>query len=145
MILLFRERDTYLKDDYYCIKVTRYQWYWHYDYKRVLLNSSLRYDSYMVKTQDLHQGDLRKLEVDLPLVIPNSENILFLISGGDVIHSFTVPRLGVKMDAVPGRLNQTVIQPLYLGKYYGQCREICGANHAFMPISVEVLPSGEIE
>ena len=89
------------------------------------------------------EGDLsgfRLLEVDNPIFLPRGEYIRLLVTGGDVIHSFCIPSLGIKVDAVPGRLNQTYFFPLNLGRFYGQCSEICGANHRFMPINIEVIP-----
>ena len=83
----------------------------------------------------------RLLEVDNPIFIPRCEYIRLLVTGGDVIHRFCIPSMGIKVDAVPGRLNQTHFLPLKLGRYYGQCSEICGANHRFMPINMEVIPS----
>ena len=89
-------------------------------------------------------GDLagfRLLEVDNPIFLPRGEYIRLLVTGGDVIHRFCVPTLGVKVDAVPGRLNQTYFFPLTLGRFYGQCSELCGANHSFMPINLEIIPN----
>ena len=128
------------------LKAIGRQWYWSYEI-RVLSSKevrSYRYDSYMLNRDELKvaDGDLsgfRLLEVDKPIFIPRGEYIRLLVTGGDVIHSFCIPSLGVKVDAVPGRLNQTYFFPLNLGSYYGQCSEICGANHSFMPIKMEVL------
>jgi cytochrome c oxidase subunit 2 len=92
-----------------------------------------------LKVADGDLSGFRLLEVDKPIFIPRGEYIRLLVTGGDVIHSFCIPSLGVKVDAVPGRLNQTYFFPLNLGSYYGQCSEICGANHSFMPIKMEVL------
>lgn len=94
--------------------------------------------------EEKEEGDkagFRLLEVDKPIFVPRGEYIRLLVTGGDVIHSFCVPRLGVKVDAVPGRLNQTYFLPLNIGSFYGQCSEICGANHSFMPINIEIIPS----
>lgn len=106
---------------------------------------TFRYDSYMLpqeqeKEKDNDKAGFRLLEVDNPIFMPRARYIRLLVTGGDVIHRFCVPRLGVKMDAVPGRLNQTFFFPLKLGSFYGQCSEICGANHSFMPIKMEVVP-----
>ena len=93
----------------------------------------------MVPTSDLESGDLRLLEVDNRLVVPIQTHVRVLVTGADVIHSFAVPSLGVKIDAVPGRLNQTSFFVKRPGIFYGQCSEICGANHSFMPIVVEAV------
>ena len=97
----------------------------------------LEFDSYMVPTSDLEQGDMRLLEVDNRVVIPINTHVRVLITGADVIHSWTVPSLGVKADAVPGRLNQVSFFLNRPGVFYGQCSEICGSEHSFMPIVVE--------
>ena len=93
----------------------------------------------MVPISDLESGDLRLLEVDNRLVVPIQTHVRVLVTGADVIHSFAVPSLGVKIDAVPGRLNQTSFFVKRPGIFYGQCSEICGANHSFMPIVVEAV------
>jgi cytochrome c oxidase subunit 2 len=119
------------------VKVVGHQWYWEYQ----LSNSwfSTTFDSYIVHedpTKVLFHG----LDVDNRLVLPTLCSILFLISSADVLHSWTVPSLGVKADAIPGRLNFISSKSNFSGVYYGQCSEICGANHSFMPIVVEFLP-----
>ena len=93
----------------------------------------------MIPTTDLSNGDLRLLEVDNRLVVPIQTQVRVLVTGGDVIHAFAVPSLSVKVDAVPGRLNQTSFFIKRPGVFYGQCSEICGANHSFMPIVVEAV------
>lgn len=100
---------------------------------------SLAFDSYMVAEDDLELGQLRLLEVDNRVVVPAKTHLRFIITSADVIHSWAVPSLGVKCDAVPGRLNQTSVFIKREGVYYGQCSEICGTNHAFMPIVVEAV------
>ena len=100
---------------------------------------SLAFDSYMVAEDDLELGQLRLLEVDNRVVVPAKTHLRFIITSADVLHSWAVPSLGVKCDAVPGRLNQTSIFIKREGVYYGQCSEICGTNHAFMPIVVEAV------
>ena len=100
-------------------------------------NSSLQFDSYMVAEEDLEKGDLRLLEVDNSVVLPTEAHIRVLITSSDVLHSWAVPSLGVKMDACPGRLNQVSLFIKRESTFYGQCSEICGANHAFMPIKIE--------
>ena len=99
----------------------------------------------MIADQDLKPGDLRLLEVDNRLVIPVDTVVKFLITGSDVIHSFSVPAFGMKMDAVPGRINETWVKLKELGVYYGQCSELCGVNHGFMPISVEVVSKEDFQ
>jgi cytochrome c oxidase subunit 2 len=93
----------------------------------------------MVPTSDLNSGDLRLLEVDNRLIIPIQTQVRVLVTGADVIHSFAVPSLSVKVDAIPGRLNQTSFFINRPGIFYGQCSEICGANHSFMPIVIEAV------
>ena len=117
------------------IKVVGHQWYWSYEYSDYDVDS-LEFDSYMVPTSDLEQGDNRLMEVDNCLVLPIQTHIRVLVTGADVIHSFAVPALGIKMDAVPGRLNQTNMFIKRSGLFYGQCSELCGTNHSFMPIVV---------
>nr|YP_009503529.1 cytochrome c oxidase subunit II [Pectinatella magnifica]AWX65966.1 cytochrome c oxidase subunit 2 [Pectinatella magnifica] len=119
------------------LKAIGHQWYWSYEYSDF---SNVEFDSYMVASEDLQKGEFRLLDVDHRVVLPTNENIRVLITAADVLHSWTVPSLGVKADAVPGRLNQLsflVNRPSIL---YGQCSELCGANHSFMPIVVEATP-----
>ncbi|YP_001031203.1 cytochrome c oxidase subunit II (mitochondrion) [Amphimedon queenslandica] len=118
------------------IKAVGHQWYWSYEYSDYG-NSTVEFDSYMIPTSDLNSGDLRLLEVDNRLVVPIHTQVRVLVTGADVLHSFAVPSLAVKIDAVPGRLNQTNFLIKRPGVYYGQCSEICGANHSFMPIVIE--------
>lgn len=120
------------------IKTVGHQWYWRYEYSDFM---NIEFDSYIVPTEELQTGEYRLLEVDNRLVVPINLEVRILVTAADVIHSWTIPRLGVKIDAVPGRLNQigfTVRRP---GIYYGQCSEICGANHSFIPIAIEVIDS----
>lgn len=118
------------------IKAIGHQWYWSYEYSDYQ-TETLEFDSYMVPTSDLNKGDFRLLEVDNRLVLPINTHVRILVTGADVLHSFAVPALAVKMDAVPGRLNQTGVFIKRPGIFYGQCSEICGANHSFMPIVIE--------
>nr|YP_003934400.1 cytochrome c oxidase subunit II [Eualetes tulipa]ADI79409.1 cytochrome c oxidase subunit 2 [Eualetes tulipa] len=122
------------------LKSIGHQWYWSYEYDDL---DSIRFDSYMCPTVDLEPGDYRLLEVDNRVVLPVNTDVRVLVTSSDVIHSWTVPALGVKADAVPGRLNQLSMHMNNLGVFYGQCSEICGANHSFMPIVVEVIPLKE--
>nr|YP_009169461.1 cytochrome c oxidase subunit II [Obscurella hidalgoi]AKL90691.1 cytochrome c oxidase subunit II [Obscurella hidalgoi] len=119
------------------VKSVGHQWYWSYEYSDFL---DIEFDSYMIPTSDLSSGDFRLLEVDHRMVVPTEVDIRVLVTSFDVIHSWTVPSLGVKADAIPGRLNQISFFVKYPGIFYGQCSEICGANHSFMPIVVESVP-----
>uniref|UniRef100_A0AAU6QGB9 Cytochrome c oxidase subunit 2 n=1 Tax=Aurospio banyulensis TaxID=3050091 RepID=A0AAU6QGB9_9ANNE len=118
------------------LKAIGHQWYWSYEYSDF---NNLSFDSYMLPTEDLKPGQFRLLEVDNRAVIPFTTQIRLLVTAADVIHSWTIPSLGVKADAVPGRLNQLCVVASRPGVYYGQCSEICGANHSFMPIVVEAV------
>nr|YP_009159634.1 cytochrome c oxidase subunit II [Alicia sansibarensis]AKQ50907.1 cytochrome c oxidase subunit II [Alicia sansibarensis] len=120
------------------IKAIGHQWYWSYEYSDYQ-TETLEFDSYMVPPSDLNKGDFRLLEVDNRLVVPINTHVRVLVTGADVLHSFAVPALAVKMDAVPGRLNQTGFFIKRPGIFYGQCSEICGANHSFMPIVIEAV------
>nr|YP_010485147.1 cytochrome c oxidase subunit II [Hemidactylus ulii]UVW80928.1 cytochrome c oxidase subunit II [Hemidactylus ulii] len=146
LIALPSLRILYLMDEisnpHLTIKTTGHQWYWSYEYTDY---ESLTFDSYMTQTQDLAAGTLRLLEVDHHTTIPTNSPTRMLITADDVLHSWAVPALGIKTDAVPGRLNQTTFTASRPGLFYGQCSEICGANHSFMPITVEAtnLPSFE--
>lgn len=121
------------------LKVVGHQWYWSYEYSDYETdeNESFNFDSYMIQEDDLVEGTFRLLEVDNRVVLPTNTTIRFIISAADVLHCFAVPSLGVKLDAVPGRLNQTGTFIKREGVYYGQCSEICGVNHAYMPIVIE--------
>lgn len=133
--LLFKEVPYFKPSS--TLKIIGHQWYWRYEYfsKR----SFFCFDSYMVKDEFLSLGDFRKLEVDLPLFLKVGEWSRILVTSFDVIHRFSLPSFGVKVDAIPGRVNQRFLYSGALGKFYGQCSEICGAKHSFMPISIEVL------
>nr|YP_010890148.1 cytochrome c oxidase subunit II [Stephanomia amphytridis]WJJ70196.1 cytochrome c oxidase subunit 2 [Stephanomia amphytridis] len=120
------------------IKAIGHQWYWSYEYSDIE-EESIEFDSYMIPSSDLEKGDLRLLEVDNRVIIPLNTEIRVVITGADVIHCFTVPSLGVKADAIPGRLNQVSFLIKRPGIYYGQCSEICGSDHSFMPIVVEAV------
>nr|WHM50486.1 cytochrome c oxidase subunit 2 [Helicostoa sinensis] len=119
------------------VKSIGHQWYWSYEYSDFL---NLEFDSYMIPTNELNSGEFRLLEVDHRMVLPTHTYIRILVTSADVIHSWTVPSLGVKADAVPGRLNQVSFFIKHPGIFYGQCSEICGANHSFMPIVIESIP-----
>nr|YP_005255218.1 cytochrome c oxidase subunit II [Corynorhinus rafinesquii]AEL16734.1 cytochrome c oxidase subunit II [Corynorhinus rafinesquii] len=119
------------------IKTMGHQWYWSYEYTDY---EDLTFDSYMIPTQELAPGQLRLLEVDNRVVLPTELTVRVLISSEDVLHSWAVPSLGLKTDAIPGRLNQTTLLSTRPGLFYGQCSEICGSNHSFMPIVLEMVP-----
>lgn len=123
------------------VKTLGRQWYWSYEYSDYLnINEEpIVYDSYMIAEDDLAKGQFRLLEVDNRMVIPVNTHIRVIVSAADVLHSWAIPSLGVKCDAIPGRLNQTSIFVKREGLYYGQCSEICGVNHGFMPIVIEVV------
>ena len=119
------------------LKVIGHQWYWEYQYSNSWFNYS--FDSYMIHDNP-DTPLLYSLDVDNRLVLPTLANILFLVTSADVLHSWTVPALGIKVDACPGRLNYLTTITSYSGVYFGQCSEICGSNHRFMPIVVEFVP-----
>nr|QIC54996.1 cytochrome c oxidase subunit 2 [Cryptophyta sp. CCMP2293] len=124
------------------LKVIGHQWYWAYEYSDYADKSgnAIFFDSYMIAENDLERGQLRLLEVDNRVVLPSNTHLRILITGADVIHSWAIPSLGIKMDACPGRLNQVSSFLTREGIFYGQCSEICGVNHGFMPIVVESVP-----
>lgn len=126
-----------INNPYLTVKTIGHQWYWSYEYTDY---EDLTFDSYIVPTQDLKPGELRLLEVDNRVVLPMELTIRILISSEDVLHSWAVPSLGLKTDAIPGRLNQTTLLSTRPGLYYGQCSEICGSNHSFIPIVLEIVP-----
>nr|QBC73140.1 cytochrome c oxidase subunit II [Bathysciadiidae sp. MNHN-IM-2013-40843] len=121
-------------DSQITVKVVGYQWYWAYEYSDF---KDLGFESYMSPSNVLSEGDFRLLDVDNRLVIPIHTCVRVLVTSGDVIHAWAIPSLGVKVDAVPGRLNQTSFFISEPGVFYGQCSEICGANHSNMPTVVE--------
>lgn len=125
------------------LKVIGHQWYWSYEYSDYTLsdseNAHINFDSYMINDDDLVVGGLRLLEVDNRIVLPVNTHIRVLITSADVLHSWAIPSFGLKVDACPGRLNQTTIFIKRLGTFYGQCSELCGTNHGFMPICVEIV------
>nr|AEL97107.1 cytochrome c oxidase subunit 2 [Aetobatus ocellatus] len=146
MIALPSLRILYLMDEindpHLTIKALGHQWYWSYEYTDY---QDLEFDSYMIQTEDLSPGQFRLLETDHRMVVPMQSPIRVLVTAEDVLHAWTVPALGVKIDAVPGRLNQTAFIISRPGIFYGQCSEICGANHSFMPIVVEAVPLKHFE
>lgn len=125
------------------LKVIGHQWYWSYEYSDYIANEtlekSLNYDSYMIPEEDLELGQLRLLEVDNRVLLPIGSHVRAVVTAADVIHSWAIPSLGIKCDGIPGRLNQIGIFIKREGVYYGQCSEICGVNHGFMPIVIEAV------
>nr|ALO77401.1 cytochrome c oxidase subunit 2 [Agonum muelleri] len=120
------------------LKSIGHQWYWSYEYSDF---KKLEFDSYMIPTNELENNGFRLLDVDNRIVLPFNTQIRVLVTATDVIHSWTIPALGVKIDATPGRLNQSNFFMNRSGLFYGQCSEICGANHSFMPIVIESVPT----
>nr|ATN41225.1 cytochrome c oxidase subunit 2 [Diptera sp. 53 LC-2017] len=111
------------------------QWYWKYEYS----NFNLNFDSYMINQNEMKNFMIRLLETDNRIILPFNFMIRMLISASDVLHSWTIPSLGIKIDAIPGRLNQLNFYINNSKIYFGQCSEICGANHSFMPITMETI------
>jgi cytochrome c oxidase subunit II len=118
------------------VKVTGKQWFWSYSYPD---NGNFEFDSLMVQDKDLKPGQLRLLTADNEMVVPVNKVVHVLVTGADVIHSFTVPSFGIRMDAIPGRINETWFKATSEGMFYGQCSELCGKDHSFMPIAVRVV------
>ena len=127
------------------IKVVGHQWYWSYEYSDFITESgdAIDFDSYMIPESDLELGQFRLLDVDNRMIVPVDCHIRLIVTGSDVIHSFAVPSLGLKLDAVPGRLNQVSFIAERIGTFYGQCSEICGVWHGFMPICVESVSDND--
>lgn len=124
------------------INVSGYQWYWGYEYPD---HGNFSFLSYMVPDEDLKEGQPRLLQTDTEMVIPVDTKVRLVITGKDVIHSWTIPAFGVKKDAVPGHFNEIWFEVNKEGVYYGQCSEICGTGHGFMPITVRVVSKEEFE
>ena len=121
------------------VKVTGKQWFWSYSYP----DSKFEFDSLMVQEKDLKPGQLRLLAVDNEMVVPVNKVVHVLVTGADVIHSFAVTSFGIRMDAIPGRINEIWFKATTEGVFYGQCSELCGKDHAFMPIAVRVVNEGD--
>jgi len=136
--LLFVQLDEPKPD--ITVKATGKQWYWTYDYPD---NGNFEFDSLIVEDKDLKPGQPRLLTVDNEMVVPVNKIVHVLVTGADVIHSFAVPSFGIKIDAVPGRLNDTWFKATSEGRFHGQCSELCGKDHAFMPITVRVVSDAE--
>ena len=128
------KQDTIPKSDL-TIKAVGYQWYWGYEYP----DENIIFDSYMIEDKDLRADQPRLLSVDHEVVVPVNKVVKVLITANDVLHAWALPSFGVKRDAVPGRINETWFKAEKEGTYYGQCSELCGIKHAFMPITVKVV------
>jgi len=124
------------------LKVTGYQWYWGYEYPD---HGNINFMSYMIPDDkiDKSKGEVRLLSTDTKVVLPVQTDIQILMTAADVIHSWAVPALGLKIDAVPGRLNETWVHIKEPGTYFGQCSELCGKDHAYMPIEIKAVPKDE--
>nr|YP_010947373.1 cytochrome c oxidase subunit II [Prismosticta microprisma]WGO62401.1 cytochrome c oxidase subunit II [Prismosticta microprisma] len=133
-------RLLYLLDDLnkplITLKSIGHQWYWSYEYSDF---NNIEFDSYMIPMNEMSSNNFRLLDVDNRIILPFNNQIRIMVTATDVIHSWTIPSLGVKVDANPGRLNQTNFFINRPGIFYGQCSEICGANHSFMPIVIESI------
>ena len=132
------EQDTIPKAEV-TIKAVGYQWYWGYEYP----DENIIFESYMIKDEDLKENQPRLLTVDNEVVVPVNKVIKVMITANDVLHAWALPSFGVKRDAVPGRINETWFKAEKVGTYYGQCSELCGIQHAFMPIAVRVVSEEE--
>ncbi len=124
------------------LKVTGHQWYWSYEYPD---NGDVQFDSYLVQDSDLKPGQMRLLEVDNRVVLPVKTDVRILVAGTDVMHSFFVSSLGVQIYAVPGRVNETWVNIDRPGVYYGECNQICGTNHAYMPIAIQAVSKEDFD
>nr|AIT58427.1 cytochrome c oxidase subunit 2 [Coptotermes acinaciformis acinaciformis] len=135
-------RLLYLMDEVHnpslTLKAVGHQWYWSYEYSDF---TKLEFDSYMIPQEEQQESTFRLLDTDNRIVLPMNSPIRMIVTAADVLHSWTIPSLGVKTDATPGRLNQTSFSISRPGVLYGQCSEICGANHSFMPITIESVPA----
>ena len=133
-------QDTIPKADV-TIKAIGYQWYWGYEYP----DENIIFDSYMIEEKDLKQGQPRLLAVDNEVIVPVNKVVKVLITANDVLHAWALPAFGVKRDAMPGRVNETWFKADRVGTFYGQCSELCGIKHAFMPITVKVVTEEEYQ
>ena len=124
------------------LKAVGHQWYWSYEYPD---NGDFTFDAYMIADEDLQEGQLRLFDVDNRVVLPVETDVRLLTTATDVLHSWAVPALGVKLDAVPGKINETWLRINRAGIYYGQCSELCGAYHGFMPVMIEAVSKEEFD
>jgi cytochrome c oxidase subunit 2 len=136
--LLFVQLDVPKPD--LTVKVTGKQWFWTYAYPD---NGNFQFDSLLVPEKELKPGQMRLLAVDNEMVVPVNKVVHVLVTGADVIHSFNVPSFGIRIDAIPGRINETWFKATKEGVFYGQCSELCGKDHAFMPIAVHVVSEAD--
>ena len=136
--LLFVQLDVPKPD--LTVKATGSQWYWTYNYPD---NGNLKITSEMLEEKDLKPGQPRLLSVDNEMVVPVNKVVHVIVTGTDVIHSFTVPSFGIRIDAIPGRINDTWFRATTTGMFYGQCSELCGKDHSFMPIAVKVVSDAD--
>ncbi len=136
-LLYFADRTA---DAELTIKAIGSQWFWSYEYPD---HDNLAFDAVMVEDEDIQEGQVRLLSTDNDVVLPVNTNIRILTTANDVIHSFAMPNLGIKLDAVPGRINETWVRIEREGMYYGQCSELCGVRHGFMPIAIRVVSKDE--
>nr|YP_009351796.1 cytochrome c oxidase subunit II [Ephelotermes taylori]AQP30676.1 cytochrome c oxidase subunit 2 [Ephelotermes taylori] len=137
-------RLLYLMDEIHnpvmTLKAVGHQWYWSYEYSDF---TKLEFDSYMIQQEDQQPDTFRLLDTDNRITLPMNSPVRLIVTAADVLHSWTVPSLGVKTDATPGRLNQVSFSINRPGLLYGQCSEICGANHSFMPIVIESVSTNQ--
>lgn len=136
--LLYKQREIPEPD--FTIKVTGNQWYWSYEYPD---HNDIAFDSVMIPEDELTEGQPRLLAVDNEIIVPVNKTVRLIVTASDVIHSWTIPSFGVKIDGIPGRLNEAWFKANREGIYYGQCSELCGKDHAFMPIAVRVVSDEE--
>nr|AXR86027.1 cytochrome c oxidase subunit 2 [Telenomus sp. ZCS-2018] len=132
--ILYMTDET--KMPFFTIKSIGNQWYWTYEYPQFKM---MPFDSYMINTNEMNNNEFRLLDVDNRLIAPYKIKTQLITTSNDVIHSFTVPSLGFKIDSIPGRLNKSSFFMKYAGLFFGQCSEICGINHSFMPIVIESI------
>ena len=130
-----------VNDSSMSVLVEGHQWYWSYEYSDYETESGepIEFDSYMIPDSDLEIGQTRLLEVDNPIVLPENTHVRFIVTSTDVLHDFAIPAAGVKIDATPGRLNQSSFYSEREGELFGQCSELCGTYHGFMPICIEAV------
>jgi cytochrome c oxidase subunit 2 len=144
-LVLLYTLEEYRREKGISLKATGHQWYWRYEYPEFYFSGERKdtsvfiFDSYIINTNEINAGEFRLLETDNRVNLPRQIPIRVLVTRGDVLHAWAMPSLGLKVDAVPGRLNQLNIEINAVGVFYGQCSEICGANHRFIPISIQFL------
>ena len=124
------------------IKAIGHQWYWSYEYPD---HGDISFDAIMLEEEELQPGQPRLLQTDTEVVVPVDTTVKVLVTASDVLHAWTIPAFGAKIDAVPGRINETWFKAMREGTYYGQCSELCGTNHGFMPITVRVVSRAEFD